>query len=289
LAVLVLVALAAPATATGSAARGEYIFYAAGCKACHTDKKAGGSLLAGGAALETPFGVFYAPNITPDPDFGVGRWTEDDFIRALAEGVAPDGSDYYPAFPYTSYTGMTRGDAADLWAYIRTLPPASTASRPHELDFPFSWRFLVGFWKWLYFTPGPMAADPARDGTWNRGAYLVRVLGHCAECHSPRNALGSLDEDSYLAGNPDGPDGEPVPNITPDAKTGIGDWSTGDITFALGIGILPNSEVIGSAMTDVVQETTGKLTDADLAAIAVYLQSLPPISNIIARKPKDGD
>ena len=284
-----LVALAAPATAAGSAARGEYIFYAAGCKTCHTDKKAGGSLLAGGAALETPFGVFYAPNITPDPDFGVGRWTEDDFIRALAEGVAPDGSDYYPAFPYTSYTGMTRGDAADLWAYIRTLPPASTASRPHELDFPFSWRFLVGFWKWLYFTPGPMAADPARDGTWNRGAYLVRVLGHCAECHSPRNALGSLDEDSYLAGNPDGPDGEPVPNITPDAKTGIGDWSTGDITFALGIGILPNSEVIGSAMADVVQETTGKLTDADLAAIAVYLQSLLPISNVIARKPKDGD
>lgn len=284
-----LVALAAPATATGSAARGEYIFYAAGCKACHTDKKAGGSLLAGGTALETPFGVFYAPNITPDPDFGVGRWTEDDFIRALAEGVAPDGSDYYPAFPYISYTGMTRGDAADLWAYIRTLPPASTASRPHELDFPFSWRFLVGFWKWLYFTPGPMAADPARDGAWNRGAYLVRVLGHCAECHSPRNALGGLDEDSYLAGNPDGPDGEPVPNITPDAKTGIGDWSTGDITFALGIGILPNSEVIGSAMADVVQETTGKLTDADLAAIAVYLRSLPPISNVIARKPKDGD
>ena len=148
------------------------------------------SYLAGGAALLTPFGTFYGPNITPDPDHGIARWSDADFIRAMREGTAPDGRHYYPAFPYTSFTLMTDEDLLALKAYIFTLPPAAVPSRPHDLSFPFGFRGLMWTWKLLYLAPGPFVPDPARDADWNRGAYLVEGVGHCGECHTPRGFLG---------------------------------------------------------------------------------------------------
>ena len=280
-----LLATIQPSAAAGSAERGAYVFAAAGCKACHTDLKAEGALLAGGPALVTPFGTFYPPNITPDLENGIGNWSEEDFLLALSDGVAPDGSNYFPAFPYTSYTKMTREDAVDLWAYMKTVPANDQPNKGHELDFPFSMRFLVTFWKWLYFEAGVFEPDPAQSEAWNRGAYLVDALAHCGECHTPRGTFGGFDSDKYLAGTRDGPEGELSPNITPDPDTGIGDWSIGDMTFMLRTGILPDGDVVGSVMSVVVREDTSKLTDDDLDAIADYLKTVPPVVNMIAKTP----
>ena len=236
-----LASLAPPASAADEAVeRGAYIFHAAGCKSCHTVKTEDAPPLAGGRALATPFGVFHTPNITPDPETGLGRWSEADFLAALRQGRAPDGSPYYPAFPYTSYHGVTDADARDLWAYLQTVEPVTQANLPHELDFPFSLRWLTNLWRWLYFDPEGFVADPGRSEVWNRGAYLVRHLGHCAECHSPRGLLGAVEDERQLAGNPKGPDGKRVPNITPDEEDGIGKWSKVDITFFLNTGFLPD-------------------------------------------------
>ncbi|MDH3910735.1 MAG: cytochrome c [Rhodospirillales bacterium] len=258
-------------------ARGKYVLHAAGCVACHTDEKGGGTVLAGGRALVTPFGTFYTPNITPDPGSGLGGWTEADFLRALGEGRDLQGRPYYPAFPFTSYRGMTEQDMKDLWAYLRSVPPADRANKPHELGFPYSLRFLADVWQWLYFEPAAFRPDPDRSNVWNRGAYLVRHLGHCAECHSPRGRLGALDLGRELAGNPEGPDGKKVPNITPHAKDGIGGWSGTDIAFFLKTGFLPDGDVAGGAMEDVIRESTSRLSDEDRAAIAAYVQSLPAV------------
>ncbi len=258
-------------------ARGKYVLRAAGCVACHTDEKGGGTVLAGGRALETPFGTFYTPNITPDPGAGLGGWTEADFLQALSQGRDPQGRPYYPAFPYTSYRGMTEQDMRDLWAYLQSVPPADRANKPHELGFPYGLRFLATVWQWLYFEPAPFRPNPDRSDVWNRGAYLVRHLGHCAECHSPRGRLGALDGGRELAGNPEGPDGKKVPNITPHAKDGIGGWSKTDIAFFLKTGFLPDGDVAGGAMEDVIRESTSRLSDEDRAAIAAYVQSLSPV------------
>ena len=282
---LLAVALAVTASIGGARAaadpatveRGAYLLRAAGCVACHTDDKGRKIFLAGGKALKTPFGTFYAPNITPDPEHGLGRWTESDFLRALGLGEAPDGRAYYPAFPYTAYSGMTEADMKALWAYLRTVPPDAQADKDHELGFPFNLRFLAGFWQSLYFEPPGYHPDPARDDAWNRGAYLVRHLGHCGECHSPRGALGAVDADRALAGNLKGPDGKKVANITPHPKDGIGGWSATDLTFFLKTGFLPDGDVAGGAMEDVIRESTSHLSDADRAAIAAYLGSLAPL------------
>ena len=224
----------------------------------------------------TPFGTFYTPNITPDEKTGLGNWTEADFLQALKHGRAPDGSAYYPAFPYPSYSAMTDEDAKALFAYLRTVPQIAQENRAHELDFPFGWRWLAGLWQTLYFTPHAFKPDPERDAGWNRGAYLVQALGHCGECHTPRGWLGALDQDQALAGNPSGPDGKKVPNITP-GKDGIGDWSASDIAWYLKTGFLPDGDFAGGAMEEVISEGTGKLSDEDRAAIADYLLSLPPL------------
>ena len=258
-------------------ARGAYVMRAAGCFACHTDLKNAGPPLAGGRALETPFGTFFTPNITPHPDHGIGAWTDSDFIRALREGVSPDGSHYFPAFPYTSYVGMTEPDILDLKAYLFAQPPVARANTPHDIDFPFGFRPLLGLWKALYFDGAVVAEAPGKDEAWHRGAYLVEHLGHCGECHTPRNMLGGLDRDRPMAGNPRGPDGDKVPNITPHPTDGLGDWSTSDLTWFLKTGFFPDGDFAGGAMTDVVEHGTGHLTDADLAAIAAYLRSLPPL------------
>jgi mono/diheme cytochrome c family protein len=266
--------------------RGAYIFAAADCGACHTNVKEKGPLLAGGRPLATPFGTFHSPNITPDPETGIGRWTDADFVRALREGVSPDGSHYFPAFPYPSFTGMTDQDMLDLKAYIFSLPPVVQPDREHEIDFPFGWRFSVWFWKQLNFTEGPFAPEPARSAEWNRGAYLVEALAHCGECHTPRSWLGGLDRAAAYSGTTDGPDGEKVPNITPDPETGLGTWSATDVIRLLRTGQLPDGDFVGSVMGEVVENGTSKLTDADRAAIAAYLAGLPSIANPEAKAVK---
>jgi len=285
LAALVWPAGAAETGTGGAAARGAYLFTAAGCAGCHTDIAGKGPPLAGGRALKTPFGTFYGPNITPDPDQGIGRWSFEDFRRAMRLGLAPDGSHYFPVFPYPSFTGMTDADLADLWAYMRGLAPVARPNRPHDVAFPFSWRLPMAGWKWLFFEPGPFVADPARSPEWNRGAYLVQAVAHCGECHTPRNRLGALDRDRHLAGTASGPGGGPVPNITPDPDTGIGRWSAADLTYMLAIGLLPDGDVVGDEMGEVVENGTSKLTDADRTAIAEYLRSVDPVRHEVPRGP----
>ena len=255
--------------------RGAYIFHAAGCLGCHSNEKEGGAPLAGGRALATPFGTFHTPNITPDPDTGIGRWSDADFIRAFREGVRPDGAALFPAFPYASYTRMTDRDLLDLKAYLFSRPAVAAPNKPHDLTPPFSWRFLLPVWQWMYLTPGPVPDDPAKPPAWNRGRYLVDALGHCGECHSPRTLMGGMDADGYLAGNPDGPDGDKVPGITSAQGKGIGGWSDGDLTLLLETGLTPEGDVVGGAMGEVVHNSTSKLTAEDRAAIAAYLKTVP--------------
>ncbi len=273
---------AAPAGANPNAddpvARGAYLFNAAGCYGCHTDEKGGGRPLAGGRALATPFGTFYPPNITPDPDHGIGRWSDADFIRALREGKGPDGATLYPAFPYTSYTRMTDRDLLDLKAYLFTREAVPAPDKPHDLWPPFSWRFLLAGWQWMYLgEQGPRPDDPSKSAEWNRGRYLVDAVAHCGECHTPRTTLGGSDRDRYLGGNPKGPDGAKVPNITPHPKSGIGGWTPGDVTLLLETGLTPDGDVVGDAMGEVVRNSSSKLTAEDRAAIAAYLQSVAPL------------
>jgi mono/diheme cytochrome c family protein len=267
-----------------SLARGKYLFNAGGCTSCHTDVKGGGPVLGGGRALKTPFGVFYGPNITADPVHGIGTWSDEDFIRALRDGVGPDGEQFFPVFPYTSFTNITDADLKDLKAYIFSLPTAATPDLAHEIKFPFGFRFLVRFWKWLYFKRGPFEPDPDKSAQWNRGAYLVRALGHCGECHTPRGLLGGPRRNMELAGTAEGPEGGAIPNITPDPETGIGKWSAGEIADLLSSGLTPEGDIVGGAMAEVTETVTGKLTPDDIQAIVVYLRALPPIKNRITRK-----
>ncbi len=269
----VTVSAAAPETAV---ARGAYLFAAAGCAGCHTRVKPKGRPLAGGRRLDTPFGAFYPPNITPDPEHGVGRWELTDFVRAMRHGRGPDGTLYFPAFPYPSYTGMSDGDLGDLWAYLKTVPAVAASGPDHDLEFPFNLRALVWPWRWLYFEPGALPPAPNRSARWNRGAYLVRVVGHCGECHTPRGLLGGVDPDRELGGNAKGPEGKRVANITPHRKKGIGDWSESEIASYLQDGGLPDGDLASGAMVEVIENSTSRLTDADRRAIAHYLKSVPP-------------
>jgi len=268
---LIAMAVAGGAAAQGDPKRGEYLSKAGGCVACHTEEKEGAVRYAGGRALKTPFGTFYGPNITPHPNAGIGDWKEADFVRAMREGVSPEGDNYFPAFPYTSFTKMTDADLADLWAYLRTIPPSDKASRTHDLKAPYGWRWLVTPWKWLYFRPGPFKPDPAASPTVNRGAYLVQALGHCGECHTPRNLLGAPRADRYLAGGK-GPEGKRVPNLTP---TGLSRWSDAELTDFLVTGLTPDGDIAAQAMGEVIRNTTSQWTRKDLGAVIAFLRSLP--------------
>ena len=287
LALALLPELAAGETVARDAAaveRGAYVFRAAGGCACHTDVKRGGAFLAGGRPLETPFGTFYSPNITPDPDTGIGGWSDADFARAMRQGVAPDGSHYFPVFPYAAFTNASAADLADLKAYLDTAPPVRRPNTPHDVAAPFGWRFTVGPWKWLFFEPGPFRPRADRSDAWNRGAYLATGLAHCGECHTPRNLLGGLDRDLWFAGALDGPEGQRAPNITPHGATGIGKWSAGDLTGLLKTGLKPDFDDVQGVMAEAIDQGYRYLDDGDLAAIAEYVRSLPPIDNRIARK-----
>ena len=276
-AALLFAAGALPAAAQDQAAieRGAYIFAAGGCETCHTDKKNGGAPLAGGRALATPFGTFYGHNITPDPETGIGKWSEAQFHRALREGIGDDGRYLYPVFPFDSFTGMSDRDISDLYAYLMAQKPVSQPNKPHEVKFPFGFRPLLVLWRTLFFTPGPLVPVAGQSDEWNRGRYLAEAVVHCEECHTPRNFLGGLDHARAFAGNPEGPDGQKAPNITPDVETGIGKLRLDEIIDVLTTGMTPNGDSVGSGMADVV-DGTGKLTDADRHAIAVYIKSLPP-------------
>jgi len=264
-------------TGDGDAAKGRYVFYETGCASCHAAPGTKGAeklKLAGGLALKTPFGTFVAPNISPDPTHGIGGWTTSQFVNAVMRGVAPDGSHYYPAFPYMSYQRMKLADVIDLKAFIDTLPAVAGDAPPHDLPLPFRLRRGLGLWKALFMDYGPFTPVPGGDEVLNRGAYLVTGPGHCGECHTPRNLLGGPEAEWAYSGGP-APEGKGnIPNITPH-DDGIGGWPIEDITIALKTGLLPEFETFGGAMI-AVQENMAELTDDDREAIATYLKSLPP-------------
>jgi len=268
-----LFAAAGTALAQGDAKRGEYLAKAGGCVGCHTEEKKDAVPFAGGRALKTPFGTFYGPNITPDAEAGIGRWSEVDFVRAMRLGERPDGANFFPAFPYPSFTKISDGDLRDLWAYLRTLPPSAQASREHDLWFIFGWRWLVSVWKFFFFTPGPFASIPGVSEIVNRGAYLVQALGHCGECHTPRNFLGGPKSGRYLAGGK-GPDGKGVANLTP---TGLKKWDDKELKEFLTTGLTPDGDVPAESMGEVITNTTSKLVPADLDAVIAYLRTLAPL------------
>ena len=266
---LLLFLVAGPCLAQGDPKRGEYFSKAAGCLGCHTEEKDKATPYAGGRALKTPFGTFYGPNITPHPQAGIGRWSEADFRRALREGRRPDGAHYFPAFPYPSFTLINDADVRDLYAYLRSLKPSERPNQEHELGFFYRWRFLVGIWKWLFFTPGAFAPDPAASPVLNRGRYLATALGHCGECHTPRNFLGASKRDRPFAGAKD-----VAPNLTPTRLAKKGD---GEVKEFLRTGLTPDGDVAAQSMAEVVQNTTSQLTPADLDAVVAYLRSLAPL------------
>lgn len=259
----------------GDAERGREIFTIGGCVSCHAAPDAKGEqklVLTGGRSFVTEFGTFYAPNISPDPEAGIGTWRAVDFVNAMKHGVSPEGRHYYPAFPYTSYARIKIEDLLDLWAYMKSLPMSAEANTPHAVGFPFSIRRGLGLWKRLYLDPAPVMQVGA---DLERGRYLVEGPGHCGECHTPRSAIGGPDLSRWLAGAPN-PDGEgTIPNLTP-AGEDIASWSEGDIAEYLKSGFTPDFDTVGGSMADVV-ENTGLLSDEDRLAIARYLKAIPPV------------
>ncbi|THD74982.1 c-type cytochrome [Thalassobius vesicularis] len=255
---------------TGDAAHGAQVFNAAGCASCHTAPDAQRSdrpILSGGRTFPSDFGTFRAPNISPDLAEGIGAWSVIDLANAMMHGTSPEGQHYYPAFPYTTYTRAAPQDIADLFAYLKTLPPSATPSQPHDVGFPFNIRRALGGWKLLFFrdtwiTPATPEAE--------RGRYLVEALGHCGECHTPRNALGGLDYANWLTGAPNPSGKGKIPNITP----AVLDWSEADLVEYFTSGFTPDYDSAGGEMAEVVQNLS-KLPVEDRQAIAAYLKSLP--------------
>jgi mono/diheme cytochrome c family protein len=260
----------------GDAARGRIVFEAGGCSSCHATPGQSDRLkLGGGLQLQSPFGSFTAPNISPHPEDGIGGWKVVDLANAMLTGVSPSGAHYYPAFPYVSFQRVKIDDIRDLMAFLRTLAPVAGKARDHDLAFPFNIRRGLGLWKLLFLDGKPLAADPAKSPDWVRGRYLVEGLGHCAECHSPRNLLGAIIADRRFAGGPNPTGKGRVPNITSD-DSGIGKWSHKDIVELLTSGLTPDGDSVGSSMAEVVRNTA-ELPQSDREAIATYLKSLPPL------------
>jgi len=279
----------APANAAADATlvtRGAYLARAGNCLACHTAR--GGAPGAGGRPMATPFGTLYTSNITPHPQNGIGQWTASAFWRAMHHGRSRDGRLLYPAFPYTSYTHVTRNDSDAIHAYLRTLPPADSAPAPHALRWPYSTQAALAVWRALYFRAGgsePEArpGNEARTAEWQRGAYLVRGLGHCAGCHTARNALGATDDALDLAGGMIPQQNWYAPSLTRTDEAGVADWPVPDIVALLKTGSTPRGSVLGP-MAEVVQHSTQHMTDADLAAMAVYLKALPATDPPVPRE-----
>lgn len=255
---------------------GEMVFWAGGCVSCHAAPGAQGDaqvLLSGGLALNSPFGTFHVPNISPDETAGIGAWTLADFGNAMKRGVGRNGEHLYPSFPYGSYTRMSDKDVNDLFAFLKTLPKSSNVAPPHELPFPFNIRLALGGWKFLYFNDQPRVVLANANDTIKHGQYLVEGLGHCGECHTPRDFLGGFLKDQWLAGAPN-PEGKGrIPDITPGSKA-VGSWSAGDIASYLETGFTPDFDSVGGSMVD-VQKNIARLPASDREAIAAYLKAIP--------------
>jgi mono/diheme cytochrome c family protein len=262
------------ANRTPDLANGKEMFYAGGCASCHaTPGQDDKTRLGGGLGLKSPFGTFYVPNLSPDPNDGIGKWSEADFVTAMRKGTSPDGRHYFPAFPYTSYQRMRVDDMRDLFAHLKTLPAVQGRVRDHDVPFPFNVRRTLGGWKFLFLDGKPFEPDPGKSAEWNHGAYLVNGPGHCAECHSPRNVLGGIMTAQRFAGGPN-PEGEGwIPNIT---QQGLKDYSEKDIEYLLETGNTPEGDSVGGAMAPVIRNTS-QLTPEDRRAMAVYIKSLPPV------------
>lgn len=253
----------------GDAWRGGYLARASGCIACHT-APVGGKALAGGAPLDTPFGSFVPPNLTPDPAFGIGAWTLAEFDLAVRQGVRPDGQPYYPAFPYPHYANFSDQDIADLWAAFRTVPPVADSPGESDVGFPFSIRSGVKLWRALYLEPPPTQPVLGRSDAWNRGQALVEGAAHCGACHTGRTLLGGLDPDERFAGSDALPGGDKAPPIRADALAERG-WTVANLAYALKTGIMPDGDAFGGSMAEVVQNGTAYLDQSDLEAIAIYV------------------
>jgi mono/diheme cytochrome c family protein len=254
--------------------RGEYVFRAAGCASCHAaDGAAGADLLklGGGKSFASDFGTFYAPNISPDPVHGIGGWSDIDLVNALVNGVAPDGAHLYPALPYAAYSRMSLQDAVSLHSYLATLPAVDTASKPHDVGFPFSIRRLLGGWKFLYLDRDWVVSSVPPEA--ETGRYIAEALAHCGECHTPRTALGGLKTSAWLSGAPNPSGKGTVPNITPGGL----DWSEADLVTFFQSGFKPDFDTAGGAMTEVVTNLS-TLPEADLLSLAAYLKAVPAVS-----------
>ena len=258
-------------------AQGRYVFALAGGCGCHT--AADGRLNAGRRPLQTPYGTFYGTNITPDETYGIGGWTDQQIIDAIRLGVRPDGSVMSPVMPYPALSGMSDEDATALVAFLRSVPPAPDQNREHEVSVPLA-GLLMRLWRWVFFEP-PTAPAKAPQSGLERGRYISTHLAHCQECHSPRTVFGTLDQSRYLAGNPDGIDGEIAPNITPEPQTGVGEWSQGEMVSLLRTGFLPNFDNVQGLMALVIEGIPEggykDMSDADAQAVADYLKTVPAI------------
>jgi mono/diheme cytochrome c family protein len=253
-------------------ARGKYLLNAGDCVSCHSAP--GGQPLAGGLQVKTPFGPMVTPNITPDKETGIGNYTDDQFYRTMHEGIGPGGEYLYPVFPFPWYTKVTREDALAIKAYLFSLPPVHAKQDVNQLSFPFNIRTSLLGWRQIFFKEGNFQPDPAKSEQVNRGAYLVEGLGHCAECHTPHNAVGGTENSKAYEGAVI--DGWFAPNISSDMVEGIGSWSQDQLVSYLKTGLAPGKGIVAGPMSEVVHESLGKLTDADVTAIAVYLKQLPP-------------
>jgi mono/diheme cytochrome c family protein len=257
---------------------GRLVFFAGGCASCHaTPGQPDKLLLGGGVEIKSPAGTFVSPNISPDPGRGIGNWTEEQFATALLKGTSPDNRHYYPAFPYTTYQRMAPEDVRDLFAFLKTLAPSDNSPGSHA--FPLElWpaRRAMGLWKMFHLDGKPLEPKSGESVDWNRGHYLVEALGHCAECHSPRDLTGAVVPSLRYAGG-DLANGDSAPNITP-GKGGISDWTEDDITFFLKDGTMPDGDVVGGDMARVILNTS-QLPDDQLQAIVAYLKSLAPIDS----------
>jgi mono/diheme cytochrome c family protein len=253
--------------------KGEYLARVGDCIACHTAP--GGKEFAGGRAMPTPFGNLYVPNITPDDETGIGRWSADEFYRMMHTGISRDGSLLYPAMPFASYTKVTREDSDAIYAYIMSVPPVSLRNRPHELRFPYNNRELLVGWRALYFKQGEFVPDPKQSAQWNRGAYLVEGLGHCSMCHTAINILGGTNEAKAFEGGMIPNQNWYAPSLTSNREAGLGDWSLKDIGDLLQVGVSHRGTVYGP-MAEVVYNSLQYISDEDITAMAVYLKALPP-------------
>jgi len=263
---------AVPADQTELIKRGEYLARAGDCIACHTVR--GGKTFAGGLPMLTPFGTLYTPNITPDDQYGIGKWTSDDFYRSIHVGRSKDGSLLYPAMPFTAYTKVTRADSDAMFAYMRSVPPVNVPSRPHELRFPFNQRNMLIGWRVLFFSEGEFKPDPTKSVEWNRGAYLIEGLGHCSMCHTSINAMGGPVSSAAFGGGLIPLQNWYAPSLTSNKEAGLGDWDIKDINDLLKTGVSQRGAVFGP-MAEVVHNSLQYLSDADISAMSTFLKSIP--------------